>query len=227
MNDNKPGFQIGDKVVIIGPSVSGEIDEIGKVFEINFRGWEIFTGYDIMRKYPLESLETYRVDTDLRIGDWVEVIGPAEGSSMEELGHKFQIRYIQHNGYLAGFPAMNQKDFRTFYYHPRSLRKLEIDELEIDEGSGILTPVQTLDMIEERLNWLQEQIDREKKILRDVEDSQLNYRKRLSDVEHIVSVMLKTMQAYGKIQCEDILEYFDPKTIECAEWVRHRLKDIK
>lgn len=215
MND-KIGFQIGDTVYIVGPTKEGNYNHLGERFMIEQQIGQYYSKNGFPW-YPDSSL--LLTQDDLKIGDIVEVIGPSgpsyySGSDQDDV---FRIDRIVSNKFYVGK--------RTYPYPSSSLRKITPDEVR--QPISIPARVQTLDMIEERLKWLQEQIDREKKILRDVEDSQLNYRKRLSDVEHIVSVMLKTMQAYGKIQCKELSEYFDPKTIECAEWVKHRLKDIK
>lgn len=212
MND-KTGFQIGDTVYIVGPTKGGNLSHLSERFMIEQQMGQYYSKNGFPW-YPDSSL--LLTQDDLKIGDIVEVIGPSyySGSDRDDV---FRIDRIVSDKFYVGR--------RTYPYPASSLRKITTDEVR--QPISIPKRVQPPNMIEERLNWLQEQIDREKKVLRDVEDSQLNYRKRLSNVEHIVSIIEKTMQAYGKIQCEDILEYFDPKTIECAEWVKHRLNDIK
>jgi hypothetical protein len=120
-----PPLSIGSYVIITGPDSSSNCDWLGTKFKIERtagRDGDYYTAFGV----PLFLASSLRLVEELKIGDWVEVIGkPANGwydSKRHEVGRIFKIE--QHNDDTwyskCGIPA----------YPAKSLRKLSPAEVE-------------------------------------------------------------------------------------------------
>ena len=114
-----PTFQIGDEVLVIGPSCSGRRTLIGgkhKIKEVTHEGNYIL---DCFGYYPASSLQL--VEPELKIGDWVEIVGPSHHGFSEAHGVQFKIEQMFDNEYSAPGVA---------WYRAKCLRKLTPEEIE-------------------------------------------------------------------------------------------------
>lgn len=132
-----PTFRIGDEVIIIGPTVAGHCDFTGHKFKIDCECHGTYAG----EGYPWYPAGSLRLVEELKIGDWVEIIGPSRHGFSEAHGVQFKIEQVLGDEYSAPGVA---------WYRAKCLRKLTPDEVlcHLTKRSGFT--------IEQRLNSLEE-----------------------------------------------------------------------
>jgi hypothetical protein len=122
-------FEIGQKVRIIGPHIPGYIP-VGGVseFVISQKNNAEDEGPTYraagLPRYPASSLEL--VD-DLKIGDLVEIVGPAEYGAKDQIGRHFKISDIPDGNRYRGWFSANDT---SYCYPASSLRKIDPREKE-------------------------------------------------------------------------------------------------
>ena len=136
-------LKIGDYVEVIGPAFKGQVGDIGKVFKIEQIVDDGFLWASGQYNYPAESLrkltpeevqhyaDMERCSTSqikynkLKIGDWVEIIGPTKSGAKIHMGDKFVISQVKNPETYShdGFP----------WYPASSLRNLDPDPDDIIE----------------------------------------------------------------------------------------------
>lgn len=179
-------FKKGDLVEIIGPSPNGHVSEIGKQFVIKETGNELdWMGtiykdcYSAPVMYPYKASSLRLVEKGLKIGDWVEVIGPTDKSSSGHvIGNIFQIqKTAEHGG----------SEFYTTdgipFYSRKELRKLTPEEIQqnqaIETVPGIRGKYANIDW---RLSAIEERLGNIDRILGDRWELHTQWRDRLSDI---------------------------------------------
>jgi len=120
-------FHISDQVEIIGPTITGCHCFIGEKFKISSECNMTYSG-DGFPWYPTSSL---RLVEGLKVGDWVQVIGPKwNGPEPSECGKIFRISGIIGEGNECIFSAPCFP-----WYKPSSLRKLAPEEIAMHTGT--------------------------------------------------------------------------------------------
>jgi hypothetical protein len=121
-------FSIDDKVEIVGPDKDGDQKELGNEFAIDQvvkRDGILYYSADPFWWYPASSL---RLVEELKIGDWVKVIGPSIFDDRSQNGRIFQIRHINTDGEIS-------LDEGDWLFRPASLRKLTPEEVAEHTGT--------------------------------------------------------------------------------------------
>jgi hypothetical protein len=135
-----PPLSIGSQVLVAGPDSSGQCDWIGAKFKIERKVGKD-GNYYTAPGVPLFLASSLRlVEEELKIGDWVEVIGPDGGYCTRPDDPKvFRVTGISSEGNLYG-------DMIRPGYPAESLRKLTPEEVQ---QIGKFTPEKRLDSLEE------------------------------------------------------------------------------
>jgi hypothetical protein len=126
-------LSIGSLVEVTGPTEYGNHGHIGKKFKIAAYHQDapisssrmIFTGAG-QPWFPASSLRL--VEEELKIGDWVEVIGPTRTGGDHDIGGLFQISHKTLSGEYEGANDFTGKNFG--WYHAKNLRKLTPEEIQ-------------------------------------------------------------------------------------------------
>lgn len=167
-----PTFRIGDLVKVVGQPYGlytkpiGQKARITKIEpdSIGQLGYEV----DGVWWYPASSL---RLVEELKIGDWVEVIGPSTGCILYEKGECFQItRKHEFNKSYFG-------DDMADWYPAKSLRKLTPEEMQ---------PIKVIPTVEDnvkRLDAHREAIDAINERLSAIEHRQGTQQNRMDAIE--------------------------------------------
>lgn len=167
-----PTFHIGDDVEVIGPSITGNDIHLGKRFKIecmyvNPSQHIQFEPYD-GTYYPASSLRL--VELELKMGDWVEVIGkpmPLYAECLEhEIGRIFEITQEDTKNHEWFSCQCNPT------YPATSLRKLTPDEIKQHTNSTLLKKAHET---EDRLSAIEKRLDFIEKIQRE----QAEYRRNM------------------------------------------------
>jgi hypothetical protein len=112
-------MKIGDRVKVVGPSISGQTGDIGHEFTICQENKGVFYTNGQEYNYPESSLQL--VDEELKIGDWVEIIGqPARVCGTYPIGKIAQIEKCHKGEY----------EVNGWLYAPKDLRKLTPEEVQ-------------------------------------------------------------------------------------------------
>lgn len=117
-------FSIDDRVEIVGPDKDGDRNEIDAKFAISQvlkRDGILYYSGDCFWWYPASSLRL--VEEELKIGDWVKVIGPSIFDNRSQNGRIFQIQHINKDGEIS-------LDDGDWLFRPASLRKLTPEEIQ-------------------------------------------------------------------------------------------------
>jgi hypothetical protein len=94
-------FQIGDEVLIIGPTITGCKLHAGEKFTISQEGNNDYTG----KGYPWYPASSLRLAPQFTIGNLVEVVRASNYDSRHLVGEKFTIDDIEGDRYTAvGYP---------------------------------------------------------------------------------------------------------------------------
>jgi len=199
-------LHVGDYAKVIGPAlavgvVKSECGKIDRVTKINPDGGICVRGW----YYPRSSLQ--KVDgPELKIGEWVEVMGESVSGCMKYAGQIFQIECISDEGNIE---FQNPPDLR--YFSPISLRKLTPEEITkheirefqevIDKGTeairNLLAPLvdERLSAIEKRQGAQQNRMDAIEKKQEGWHDSQVatnsKLRRRCHDADQILAFLEK------------------------------------
>lgn len=118
-------LKIGDVVKVIGPTECGSTNYTHQVFQINTKQSNGNCSGQGFPYYPASSLRKVRVidvEEGLKIGDWVEVIGPtAYYKKTDKIGYKFPLKRMDTDtsNVIEG----------NYVYPTSSLRKLSPDEI--------------------------------------------------------------------------------------------------
>jgi hypothetical protein len=120
-----PTFQIGDEVLIIGPTEYGSEKRMGERFKIEthhkegpaFGGRDLYSGRGFPW-YPASSLQLI----ELQIGDFAEVTSPGS----DNFGKVFKVTHIID----VGIEHIYTGDDIDYYYSMSDLRKLTPEEIE-------------------------------------------------------------------------------------------------
>lgn len=140
-------FNLGDKVEITGPSRCGTETSSGRSFkidQINIEGNDELYSTAGLAWYPASSLRL--VEEELKVGDYVEIIK----ESSPRVGEIFRVSCIIH-GYE--YPIQLDEKLRS-WWRRSSLRKLSPEEVKRHLAKS------DIDNIHEKLNLLQDQIDK-------------------------------------------------------------------
>ena len=184
-----PPLSMGDEVEIIGPSC----DATGRKFAISqISGCEYFSCYGLPW-YPASSL---RLVEELKIGDWVEVIGPTEFGGDKWQGKIFEITCTHTES-----PAFGGRDLFSAmgvaWYPAKSLRKLAPEEIQQHTSKSNTLTVKFKCDTSEFEEQLDKAADKMWKVLVD---------ERLSAITRDVSLMGKELET---VTTENVPEIYD------------------
>lgn len=171
-----PTFHIGDQVEIVGPTITGCKLHLGETFTIT----QSCGGNYSSNGFPWYPASSLRLVEELKIGDWVEVVGRPKGMSEYPIG---QIGKITDIGPQGGFWVENVMKF----YDSSALRKLTPDEIEQHLAPPINTPQnQFNEKVDRRLAAIERrqgaQQNRMDAIVSNAYDDQDELEKRLSEI---------------------------------------------
>lgn len=125
-----PQFTIGNLVEVVRASNYDSRHLVGEKFTIDDIEGDRYTAVG----YPWIRADCLRLVEELKIGDWVEVIGPAVGGSTAERGSIFQI--TQDKTMCTGLSTLGKAA-----YLPTSLRKLTPEEIKQHTNPGKQYPI--------------------------------------------------------------------------------------
>lgn len=192
-------FSLGNIVEIIGQDTYGNRCSLGARFKITklsiaqsgeFRDALLMGGVDTMW-YPESSLRL--VADELKVGDWVEVIGPVHhGQGPHVNGKIFRISGAISKGSCRIFSAPCIP-----WYPPTSLRKLSPEEVAkhlAPKDEMITRMASTVERCCERLSAIEKRQDAQQNDMGAIDKRQDNYGNRLADVEHKLSRITKAFQ---------------------------------
>jgi len=143
-----PPFFIGQEVKIVGPSKGNSLLHMGQTFEISQSKDGFYSKRD-MPWYPASSLQL--VDEELKIGDWVEIIGPSRHGFSEAHGVIFKIEQVLGHEYSAPGVA---------WYQAKCLRKLTSEEIAMHTSKANTFTVKIKCDTSELEAWLDKAIDK-------------------------------------------------------------------
>jgi len=135
-------FNIGDEVVVTGPTRCGSNAHIGKRFKITERDDIYFSTRDLPW-FPWGSLELV---PSLKVGDWVEIIGSPTYFSQFQEKNVFCITNGPHECQdILGFGGIRNcvdcySGYETAFYTADNLRKLTPEEVAKHLAPPINTP---------------------------------------------------------------------------------------
>lgn len=188
-----PTFHIGDNVEVIGPSITGNDIHLGKRFKIkcmyvNPSQHIQFEPYD-GTYYPARSLRL--VEPELKIGDWVEVVGSPKYFPQYPAKTIFCITKgpLECEGILGFGGIRNCVDCYcgegTPFYEANSLRKLTPDE--VAEHLAPIPYVPTIDDHTRRLDFQRDRID-------DIDERLSVIEKQLKEFDGEISHLMGSIQ---------------------------------
>jgi len=135
-----PPLSIGSLVDVTGPDCNGDTSAMNCRIKVTqkweSRNWYSARGY---QWYPASSL---RLVEELKIGDWVEVVGPTRTGGNHDIGGLFRISAKTLSGEYEGANDWSGKNFG--WYPTKNLRKLTPEEVKRHTSENIRDITATL-----------------------------------------------------------------------------------